>query len=257
MELMQHGSHCSCQIRRDPLLDNAQVQRKGLTRGSNTRQRWFRYSNVPRSRMMWYFPLGSAPASFRSITTSVCPAFDMMSLARITLMATSGKAVPTTGSGLPFSSTGFLSLALKTVEKTPLPCVANTSYLSFIISPTCTNDNESSEQDWIAMACRSLSAFAITSIDNLSQRYAVREIGKIWKLSFAAWLGKTARSTTDQTILVDPNEGGEYQSRCLPGSCSIPQSHRNYPGAPFWAQSGLLQEQPQERLQTCRQLSRH
>lgn len=59
-------------------------------------------------------------------TFSVCAALYMVSLDRIILMATS---VP--GTGL------CLSLARRTELKTPLPCVANTSYLPSMISPTC------------------------------------------------------------------------------------------------------------------------
>ena len=53
----------------------------------------------------------------------------MVSLARMTLMATSATAPP--------GPLRCRSRARSTLEKTPRPCVANTSYRSFTSSPTC------------------------------------------------------------------------------------------------------------------------
>lgn len=61
---------------------------------SKTRQRCWRYSKVRSSRTQWRLFSGSAPASLRRITVSVCPALNITSLDRITFTATCTASIP-------------------------------------------------------------------------------------------------------------------------------------------------------------------
>lgn len=64
---------------------------------------------------------GSASASLRRMASSCWPALYMVSLARMSLMATRGL--------LPSASCRSLSSAVTTLENTPLPLALTTSYL--------------------------------------------------------------------------------------------------------------------------------
>lgn len=77
--------------------------------------------------MTWRRFSGSASASFVRICSSSLPALYIVSLARMTLMATSGLT--------PSEFWRSLSIAVTTLEKTPLPLALMTSYLHQLAAP--------------------------------------------------------------------------------------------------------------------------
>lgn len=134
------------------------TSRRFIWRESKTKQRWFLYLKFEIKRMQWRLFSGSAPANFFNIWTSVWPALFLshiqvirpsqhyqtigkgadsinfardkmityiVSLFRIIFMATSS------GSPVP----DFRSFARTTVEKTPFPWAAVTSYRASSNSP--------------------------------------------------------------------------------------------------------------------------